>query len=238
MVLKSTKEVGSQCLKCGARKVWLDPNEVTEIQMANSRQNIRKLIRDGFIIHKPQSCTSTFRKKRYKEAKAKGRHKGLGKRKGTAEARMPTKVLWMRRQRVLRRLLKKYREEKKIEKDLYNELYLMCKGNQFKNKKVLIEHIHHVKQERTRQKKLAEKLANRRTKARAVHSVQLQESSRHPSTSAGFHPFLSLFFVYSTVTGFDTSYACSSPKLLVSSRRRFLTLTLMLFLQFTDSRDF
>ena len=42
---------------------------------------------------------------------------GLGKRKGTQEARMPTKVLWMRRQRVLRRLLKKYREEKKIEKD-------------------------------------------------------------------------------------------------------------------------
>merc|ERR1719396_218355 len=91
MVLKVQKRLAASVLKCGARKVWLDPNEVTEIQMANSRQNIRKLIRDGFIIHKPQSCTSTFRKKRYKEAKAKGRHKGLGKRKGTAEARMPTK---------------------------------------------------------------------------------------------------------------------------------------------------
>ena len=29
---------------------------------------------------------------------------------------MPTKVLWTRRQRVLRRLLKKYREQKKIDK--------------------------------------------------------------------------------------------------------------------------
>ena len=29
------------------------------------------------------------------------------------KARMPTKVLWMRRQRVLRRLLKKYRASKK-----------------------------------------------------------------------------------------------------------------------------
>merc|ERR1719343_384376 len=102
------------------------------------------------------------------EAKRKGRHTGIGKRKGTKEARTPQKVLWMRRQRVLRRLLKKYRENKKIERDLYHELYLKCKGNQFKNKTVLIENIHNVKQERARQKRLAEKLANRRTKAKAV----------------------------------------------------------------------
>ena len=38
----------------------------------------------------------------------------MGKRKGTRNARMPVKVLYMRRQRVLRRLLRKYREAKKI----------------------------------------------------------------------------------------------------------------------------
>merc|ERR1711920_1032100 len=99
---------------------------------------------------------SRSRCKRMHEAKRKGRHTGYGKRKGTRNARMPSKVLWMRRTRVLRRLLKKYREAKKITKDIYHHFYLAAKGNQFKNKSVLVEGIHKMKQEKLRENELAE----------------------------------------------------------------------------------
>merc|ERR1712062_902585 len=110
--LSLQKRLASSVLKCGKRKVWLDPNEASEIGNANSRQNVRKLIKDGLIIKKPQVVHSRSRTRTHLAQKRKGRHSGLGKRKGTANARLPTKVVWIVRTRVLRRLLRKYREAK------------------------------------------------------------------------------------------------------------------------------
>lgn len=72
----------------------------------------------------------------------------------------------MRRIRVLRRLLKKMRDAKKIDKHIYHSLYMRAKGNQFKNKRVLIETIHSMKSDKAKATAVDEQAAARKLRAK------------------------------------------------------------------------
>merc|ERR1712113_1019610 len=137
--------------------------------------NIRKLIKDGLIIRKAVKMHSRSRVRKNLDAKRKGRHMGVGKRRGTREARMPTKILWMRRQRVLRRLLRKYRQQKKIDKHIYHYFYRHAKGNAYKNKRVLVEAIHKMKAERLKAKVLAEQSEAKKERAKVAKLKKQQK---------------------------------------------------------------
>ena len=75
--LKLQKRLAASVLGCGKRKVWLDPNEISEIHNAHSRQNVRKLVKDRYVVKKPQAIHSSARHKAFAEARSKGRHNGM-----------------------------------------------------------------------------------------------------------------------------------------------------------------
>lgn len=64
-------------------------------------------------------------------------------------------------------------------------MYMRCKGNQFKNKRVLIEAIHNEKNMKVKEKALQEQLEARKLKAAAVKQKRKQKEDKKNAEAAG-----------------------------------------------------
>jgi len=115
VTLRTQKRLAASILKCGKNRVWMDPEELAKLGQAHSRSHIRYFVKHNLIRKRNVEVHSRFRALKRLAEKRKGRHMGHGKRRGSANARMPEKIVWIRRQRTLRRLLRKYRACGKID---------------------------------------------------------------------------------------------------------------------------
>merc|ERR1712144_74472 len=107
--LRTQKRLAASVVGVGKRKIWLDPNETSEIANANSRHAIRKLYKNG-----------------------------------------------------------------KIDRHLYHNLYKAAKGNTFKHKRSLVEHIITAKAEALREKSLKDEAEARRLRNKAARERRQQ----------------------------------------------------------------
>merc|ERR1712113_622561 len=109
---------------------------------------------DGYIIRKPQKVHSGYRANKKRIEKLQGRHKGVGKHRGTRNARFPDKRKWILKIRAQRKTLRSLRDAGRIDKQLYRMLYQQCSGGFYKSKSALKERIHVVMKEREKDREV------------------------------------------------------------------------------------
>ncbi len=130
--LRLVRRLAAAELKVGESRVWIDtsPEYAERLSMAISREDVRKLIKDGIIVKRPPSTPSRGRARLRHLRKKKGRGRGPGKRKGP---RFDEKRMWINKIRAQRRFLKALRERGIIDRRTYRRLYRLAKGGFFRD---------------------------------------------------------------------------------------------------------
>ena len=129
MSLRSQRRMASGILKCGANKVWIDPDEGEKVLSAITRNDVRKLIHEGVVKALPETGVSRGRARSRHLKKRAGRRSGPGSRSGSRKS-IST---WTPRIRAIRRRLRDLRDKRMIEPRAYRQLLLMAKGGAFRN---------------------------------------------------------------------------------------------------------
>ena len=71
--LKSQRRLASQILKIGQNRVWINPEHMSDVESAITREEVRKLIHEKVIVSLPEKGVSRSRAKVIREKKRKGR---------------------------------------------------------------------------------------------------------------------------------------------------------------------
>jgi large subunit ribosomal protein L19e len=117
----------------GVHRIWVHPDYIDQISSAVQKTDIREMIDEGIIRARPIQGTSRSRARKLASQKAKGRRRGHGSRKGSANARDPKKGRWMRTIRAQRRVLKELRGDETITPSQYRYHYRKAKGGTYRS---------------------------------------------------------------------------------------------------------
>lgn len=135
MNLRVQRKLAADVLRVGTKRVRLDPTSATEIKEAITKRDIRSLIGAGLITAVPARRPSRGRARHTARQRAKGLRKGLGSRKGSPNARLPGKLVWIRSIRAQREFLVSLKEGQRISKDTFTDLYRKAKGGFFRSRR-------------------------------------------------------------------------------------------------------
>ncbi len=139
--VSNQRRMAADVLKCGQNRVWMYPDreKLSEISEATTRAQVRQLIARGYIRKMSAKGVSRGRAREAHTQRMKGRRRGPGSRRGTANARTPRKQQWISNVRRMRATLKSLRDQGKINTSRYRTYYRWAKGGQFHNRTHLLQ---------------------------------------------------------------------------------------------------
>ncbi|MCK5641077.1 MAG: 50S ribosomal protein L19e [Gammaproteobacteria bacterium] len=129
--LSSQRRLAAQIMKIGQNRVWIDPERVDDVDVAITREEIRKLIHEKIIASLPEKGVSRSRAKTIIEKKRKGRRKGSGSKTGSPRAKITKKEAWMIRIRSLRKRLRELKTSRIITVSTYRKIYMVAGSGKF-----------------------------------------------------------------------------------------------------------
>lgn len=145
MTLRTRRRIAAQILKVGQNKIIFIKDRLADIKEAITKEDMRGLIKEGAIKAKKSKGISKGRFRKKLSQKKKGLRKGTGKRKGKRVALKFGKKVWMKKIRVLRRVLAEHKD--KLDNKLYWRLRREIKAGSVKTKRHLAEVIKERKEE-------------------------------------------------------------------------------------------
>ena len=129
--LSSQRRLASAILKIGQNRVWINPERMSDVEGAITREEIKKLIHEKVIDSLPEKGVSRSRAKVIHEKKSKGRRQGPGSYTGSPRAIVTKKEAWMIKIRSLRRKLRALKANRTITEETYTEYYRMAGSGRF-----------------------------------------------------------------------------------------------------------
>ena len=141
MSLKSQRRLASEIMKIGEGRVWIDPERIDYVEAAITREEIRKLVREGVIKSLPEKGVCRVRARILKEKRKKGLRRGPGGKSGPARSKISKKEAWINRIRPIRRRLNELKDSRAISESAYRQMYDMSESGAFKSKAELERYI-------------------------------------------------------------------------------------------------
>jgi large subunit ribosomal protein L19e len=135
MKLTVQRRLAAYVLKCSPKKIVFTEDSLETIKESITKADIRALISGGIIKERPATGSSKGRIRKAQIQKSKGRRKGPGSVKGTLNARLPSKRVWINKVRLQRKFIKELKDKEMLATKDYRMLYQKVKGGFFRNKR-------------------------------------------------------------------------------------------------------